>query len=50
MVSYHFCVKLAGVDLNVCEFAGKANSHPGRQMLSHSCLVRVLYKGDFSGL
>ena len=35
-------VKLAGVGLNVCECAGKAESHPGRRVSSHSCLAKVL--------
>ena len=36
------CVKLAGVGLNVCECAGKAQSRPGRWVSSHSCLAKVL--------
>ena len=28
--------------LNVCEYTGKAESHPGRQVSSHSCLAKVL--------
>ena len=36
--------------MNVCECIGKAESHPGRQVSSHSCLAKVLYKADFSGL
>ena len=28
--------------LNVCECTGKAESHPGRRMSSHSCLAKVL--------
>ena len=36
------CVKLNEVDLYVCECAGKAESHPGRQTSSHSCLAKVL--------
>ena len=36
------CAKLAGVGLNVCEHAGKVESHPGRWVSSHSCLAKVL--------
>ena len=35
------CEKLAGVGLNVCEHAGKVESHPRRQVLSHSSLEKV---------
>ena len=40
-------VKLAGVDLNVYECAGKVENHRGRQVSSHSCLAKVLQKSDF---
>ena len=33
---------VAGVGLNVCEWAGKAKSPPGRRVSSHSCLTKVL--------
>ena len=36
--------------LNVCECGGKAGSHFGRRVSSHSCLAKVLKKADFSGL
>ena len=38
----YLCVKPAGVGLNVCECAGKAERHPGRRVSSHSCLAKVL--------
>ena len=33
---------LSWVGLNVCECAGKAESHPGRWVSSQSCLAKVL--------
>ena len=33
--------------MNICEWAGKADSHPGSWVSSHSCLANVLWKADF---
>ena len=33
---------VSGVGLNVCECAGKEESHPGARVSSHSCLAKVL--------
>ena len=37
--------KLTGVGLNICEHAGKAESYPGRCVLSHSSLVKKVTFG-----
>ena len=34
------CAKLTGVGLNVCGHGEKAESYPGRWVLSHSSLVK----------
>ena len=40
----HLCVQSLPecMGLNVCECTGKAESHPGRWVSSHSCLTKVL--------
>ena len=35
-------VNFAVVDLDVCEYAGKVENHPGRWVSSHCCLEKVL--------
>ena len=44
------CAKLARVGLNVCECGGKAESHPGRRVSSHSCLSFLKLGSVLAGL
>ena len=44
------CAKIAGVNLNVCEYAGKAESCPENGFHHTVLCLMVLYKDDFSAM
>ena len=38
------CKKLAGVESNICEYAGKVESHPGRYIITQFSVERQLFQ------